>query len=229
MLSFHGPSPRLCDGFTCREVLRVGGLSALGLSLPGLLRARTASAARPARPARRRTALSCFCWAAPHNIRRGIRSRMRRPRFAASSGRPTPTSQASAFARFCRVWPVRPISFACSAPFRRGTTAHSSSGYYMLTGVPHAPLNVENANPGVPNDWPCLGGLVRRLRGDRGGLPGAVRLPMHIYNTDGSVWPGQDAGFLGRSSDPWLFRCDPAHRTCAFPSLLSRPMFPPIA
>jgi hypothetical protein len=91
-----------------------------------------------------------------------------------------------------------------------GDNAHSSSGYYMLTGVPHAPKNAENVNPGPPNDWPTLGALVRRLRGDRAGLPGAVRLPMHIFNTDSSVWPGQDAGFLGRSSDPWLFRCDPA-------------------
>ena len=45
-----------------------------------------------------------------------------------------------------------------------GDNAHSSSGYYMLTGVPHAPMNVENANPGAPNDWPNLGAVVRRLR-----------------------------------------------------------------
>ena len=81
--------------------------------------------------------------------------------------------------------------------------AHSSSGYAMLTGVPHSPKNAENVNPGPPNDWPTLGAIVRRLRGDSGGLPGAVRLPMHIFNTDNSVWPGQDAGFLGRASDPW--------------------------
>jgi hypothetical protein len=31
-----------------------------------------------------------------------------------------------------------------------------------------------------------------------------VTLPHRIFNTDGSVWPGQDAGFLGRSADPWL-------------------------
>jgi hypothetical protein len=91
-----------------------------------------------------------------------------------------------------------------------GDNAHSSSGYYMLTGVPHAPMNVENANPGAPNDWPSIPALVRRLRPDRGGLPSAVRLPMHIFNTDGSVWPGQDGGFLGRANDPWLFRCEPA-------------------
>src|SRR5581483_3984719 len=91
-----------------------------------------------------------------------------------------------------------------------GDNAHSSSGYYMLTGVPHSPTNRENVNPGPPNDWPTLGALVRRLRGDRDGLPSAVRLPMHIFNTDQSVWPGQDAGFLGRSAAPWLFRCEPA-------------------
>ncbi len=40
-------------------------------------------------------------------------------------------------------------------------------------------------------------------------LPAAVRLPQRIFNTDGSVWPGQDAGFLGRAADPWLLHCEP--------------------
>jgi hypothetical protein len=88
--------------------------------------------------------------------------------------------------------------------------AHSSSGYYMLTGQPHQPMNVENANPGAPNDWPTVGGVVQRLRGKQASLPAAVRLPHRIFNTDGSIWPGQDAGFLGRGADPWLFRCEPA-------------------
>ena len=37
-----------------------------------------------------------------------------------------------------------------------------------------------------------------------GAMPASVTLPHRIFNTDGSVWPGQDAGFLGRSADPWL-------------------------
>src|SRR5207244_2727041 len=107
-----------------------------------------------------------------------------------------------------------------------GDNAHSSSGYAMLTGVPHNPLNAENVNPGPPNDWPTLGAVVRRLRGDRGGLPGAVRLPMHIFNTDSSVWPGQDAGFLGRNSDPWLFRCEPAAAAFRVPEFTLAPDVP---
>ena len=79
----------------------------------------------------------------------------------------------------------------------------------MMTGRPHQPQNVENANPGPPNDWPTLGALVQSLRRGPGPLPGAVRLPMRIFNTDGSVWPGQDSGFLGRVANPWLFTCKP--------------------
>ncbi len=75
--------------------------------------------------------------------------------------------------------------------------AHSSSGYWMLTGYPHAPKNSENALPGAPNDWPCLGAVVRSLKGDRGSLPGAVRLPEEIWNTGRLPWPGQTAGWLG--------------------------------
>src|SRR3974377_2070691 len=43
MWTFHVAGPRLCDGLTRREWLRVGGLSALGLSLPSLLAARPAA------------------------------------------------------------------------------------------------------------------------------------------------------------------------------------------
>src|SRR5207244_2005393 len=42
MLSLHDQPSRLCDGVSRREWLRVGGLSALGLSLPALLEARHA-------------------------------------------------------------------------------------------------------------------------------------------------------------------------------------------
>ena len=80
----------------------------------------------------------------------------------------------------------------------------------MLTGQPHAPMNAENANPGFPNDFPNIGAMSRRLLSPRGQLPGAVRLPHRIFNTDGSVWPGQDAGFLGQAVEPWLLNCQPA-------------------
>ena len=90
-----------------------------------------------------------------------------------------------------------------------GDNAHSSSGYFMLTGVPHSPMNVENANPGAPNDWPNIAAVVRRMRGDsRRPAGGRAPADAHLQHRQ-SVWPGQDAGFLGRGVDPWLFRCEP--------------------
>jgi hypothetical protein len=87
--------------------------------------------------------------------------------------------------------------------------AHSSSGYYMLTGHAHQPMNAENVNPGPPNNYPSVGAIMRRLKTAGPGLPTSITLPNRIFNTDGSVWPGQDGGFLGHGADPWLFTCQP--------------------
>jgi hypothetical protein len=81
--------------------------------------------------------------------------------------------------------------------------------YYMTTGYPHQPVGAENARPGAPNDWPCLGALVNRVL-PGGGLPAAVTLPEQSANDGNLAWPGQDAGFLGRAADPWLVTCDPS-------------------
>src|SRR5579872_5011606 len=44
MFALHDRSSRLCDGVSRRELIRVGGLSVLGLSLPSLLQARVQTA-----------------------------------------------------------------------------------------------------------------------------------------------------------------------------------------
>ncbi len=200
-----------------REWMRVGGLSAIGLSLPQWLAARASGAG--GKPARAKRCIVLFFLGGPPQH---------------STWDPKPDAPAEVRGEFAPIDTVVP-GMRLGSLFPRlakqadklcllravstGDNAHSSSGYAMLTGVPHAPLNAEGVNPGAPNDYPTLAALVRKLRGDRDGLPGAVRLPMHIFNTDNSVWPGQDAGFLGRSSDPWLFRCEPAAPTFAVPEL----------
>lgn len=198
-------SARLCDGLTRREVLRVGGLSALGLSLPDVLRARAVAPAT----GKAKSCIILFLMGGPPQHSTWDPKPDAPPEIRGEFG-PIDTSVpgiriSSLLPRLARQAEKLAILRAVST----GDNAHSSSGYYMLTGVPHQPMQVENANPGAPNDWPNIGAIVRRLRGDHGGLPSAVRLPMHIFNTDQSVWPGQDAGFLGRVTDPWLFRCEP--------------------
>ncbi len=200
-----GRAVRLCDGWSRREWLRVGGLAALGLSLPQLWQGRASSKLT----VRAKNCIILFLTGGPPQH---------------STWDPKPEAPAEVRGEFGPIATnVTGIRISCLFPrlasqadkwclLRAVSTtdnAHSSSGYYMLTGVPHQPKEVENANPGAPNDWPNIGAIVRQVRGDRNGLPAAVRLPMHIFNTDQSVWPGQDAGFLGRAADPWLFRCQP--------------------
>lgn len=100
-----------------------------------------------------------------------------------------------------------------------GDNAHSSSGYQMLTGVPHIPLNAESVTAKAPNLWPCADAIVRSLRPARNGLPPAVVLPEHIWNDGNFPWPGQDAGFLGQKFDPWLIHCDPSSPQFKVPAL----------
>ncbi|HUR55395.1 MAG TPA: DUF1501 domain-containing protein, partial [Gemmataceae bacterium] len=194
-----------------REALRVGGLSALGLTLPDLLRARAASVREAASGGgKAKNCIVVFLMGGPPQHSTWDPKPDAPPEVRGEFG-PTDTNVPGV--RICSLLP-KLARHADKLAILRGVStddnAHSSSGYYMLTGVKHNPPNAENVNPGPPNDWPNIGSLVRRLRGDTGGLPAAVRLPMHIFNTDSSVWPGQDAGFLGRAVDPWLFRCEPA-------------------
>ena len=213
MFTFRAPPTKLCDGLSRREVLRVGGLTVGGLSLASLLgQSQSADAAGQLKGSGGK-AKSCIIlfllggppqhstWDPKPDAPKEVQGEIgpiatKVPGIQVGELMPKLAEQAD------KLCVLRAVS--------TGDNAHSSSGYYMMTGRPHAPQNVENANPGPPNDWPNMGGILNRLTTTTGELPTAVRLPMHIFNTDGSTWPGQDAGFLGRAADPWMFRCQPA-------------------
>jgi hypothetical protein len=207
MLSIFDAPTRLCDGLSRREILRAGSLGALGLAAPF---GRFALASPPRGDAPARACIVLFLLGGPPQH---------------STWDPKPLAPAEVRGNFgviptnvpgiqiCELLPRMAQVMDKVALLRAvvtGDNAHSSSGYYMMTGVPHVPMNMENANPGAPNDWPTMGAVLQHLATGTRLLPPSVRLPMHIYNTDGSVWPGQDSGWLGHAADPWLFRCEPA-------------------
>lgn len=215
MLSVTTRPVRLCDRYSRRELLRIGALGAASVSLANLMRGRGASAQAPEAATSRAfgRAKSCIVlflmggppqhstWdpkpAAPAEVR--------------GEFKPIPTTVPG-----MEIGELLPKTAALGKHLcllravRTGDNAHSSSGYYMLTGQPHSPMNMENANPGAPNNWPNFGSVIRRLASGPSTLPAAVRLPHQIFNTDGSIWPGQDGGALGRTADPWMFKCEPA-------------------
>lgn len=211
MLSFRGRDTRLCDGISRREWLRIGGLSAFGLNLSQLAEARTATSATGLDRSfgKAKSCIVLFMLGGP-------------PQHETWDPKPdAPQEVRGDFGTIAtatpglRVGELMPQTAALTdriAVLRAMATddnAHSSSGYWMLTGYPHAPKNQENALPGFPNDWPSMAAVVRHLKGDQGSLPGSIRMPEEIWNTGHIVWPGQDAGWLGAQADPWLVTCDP--------------------
>lgn len=215
MIRLLGPGSRLCDGLNRREVLRIGslGLVGSGLSLPALaagpLGGSPSLNAGDASFGRAKSCILLFLiggppqhstWDpkpdAPAEIRGDFRPIATRvPGLSFSELMPATARVAD------KVCVLRAMS--------TGDHAHSSSGYYMLTGRPHQPMNVEDVNPGAPNDSPSLGAVIGALASGRSALPPSATLPQKIMNTGGSTWPGQDAGFLGKVLDPWLLNALP--------------------
>lgn len=221
MFSILDRNIRLCDGVNRREMLRVGGLGACGLSMPSLLNAAADPAAEPVGGSfgRAKRCIVLFLLGGPPQHETWD------PKPDAPAevrGEFSPIDSATPGLRVGELMPLTAKLTDRIAVLRAVSTAdnaHSSSGYWMLTGYPHAPMNQENALHGPPNDWPCVGAVVRHLRGDTASLPGAVRLPEEIWNTGHIVWPGQDAGWLGDNADPWLLTCDPNKPDFKIPDL----------
>jgi Protein of unknown function (DUF1501) len=209
MLSLHHPGARLCDGWTRREWLRVGGLGAFGLTLPGLLAAREAQAAAGKRRGKARACIVLFFLGGPpqHDT---WDPKPEAPAEIRGDLKPIATATPGLLVGELMPRTARLMDqIAILRAMHTGDNAHSSSGYFMTTGKAHQPLGVENAKPGPPNNWPSLGAVVRRLWAGPSPLPPAMTLPEQSANDGNRTWPGQDAGFLGRSADPWLLNCTP--------------------
>lgn len=220
MLSLPDPSDRRIDPISRREWLRIGGTALGGLSLAGMANRSNSLAASPIPSFGRAKSVIVFgllggpaqheTWDPKPNASKEIRGE-----FGSISTR-TPGLLVG------ELMPRTALLTDRIAVLRAMVTndnAHSSSGYQMLTGIPHAPMGVENATPKPPNVAPSMGALARYLVPDRGGLPSAVTLPEHLWNDGGINWPGQDAGELGHRYDPWLIHCDPSEETFKVPGL----------
>lgn len=221
MLKINDSRYQLCDGVTRREAIRVGGLGAAGLSLPQLIQGRQANASNSSGLAFGKAKSVILFWLtggppqhetwdpkpnAPAEIRGG---------FGAISTKTPGYFMGELMPKTAQLTDRIAVMRAVVS----GDRSHSSSGYQMLTGVPHVPLSRENATAKAPNLWPSLGAIVRTQKPDQGGLPAAITLPRHIANVGEILWPGQDAGFLGRQYNPWLLTCDPSAPDFSVPDL----------
>src|SRR3569623_3177316 len=127
MLSLCDRGPRLCDGFSRREMLRAGGLSALGLSLPQLLRAAGNDSAR--KPAKS-CFLLCLMGGAPQHSTWDPKPQA--PAEVRGEFGPIDTNVSGIqFASLMSGLSQHADKLAVLRAVSTGDNAHSSSGYYM--------------------------------------------------------------------------------------------------
>src|SRR6185369_751725 len=216
-LSVRGPGPRLCDGMSRREALRVGGLSALGLSLPGLLAARSAARGGVRGFGRAKSCIILWMTGGPSQHETWDP----KPDAPAEVRGPfRPISTRLPGLQVCELMPrtARIVDRLCVLRgFHTNNDGHSGGTYELLTGMEHPRGKGDNIGNASRTDAPTLGAIVKRFRPAIPGLPTSVVLPQLVANVP--EWPGQHAGFLGSEWDPWLLRCDVAAPNFQLPEL----------
>lgn len=229
MFSLHDRSVKLCDRLSRRELMRIGGLNLLGLSLPALLHARSkASLTQSKDPTfgRAKNVIFLYLQGGP-------------PQHETFDPKPdAPVEIRGAFQpiatnvpgiHFCELLPRTAALADKLAVVRSMATddnVHSSSGYWVLTGYKHDPTSAREIKA---TDWPYLGSIVKMLR-PSAVLPAlsTVWIP-DIMRLNDNVQPaGQTAGFLGPRWNPEKFVCDPSSPDFHIDDFDLQPEIPPL-
>lgn len=218
MLSLIDPTASLTDRVSRREWLRIGGLSSIGMSLPGLLRAGE-SPKRPATQPKLAADLGATFGKAKNVIYLWLQGGP--PQHETFDPKPdAPVEIRGPFQpiatnvpgiRFCELLP-RTASYADKLAVVRSLSTrddnHDVSGYWLLTGYPYGPGSARRIKP---TDWPYFGSIVKMLKPSEK-LPAltSVWIPDMMRLNDNVTPAGQTAGFLGKMWEPERFVGDPA-------------------
>src|SRR5262245_22916903 len=217
MLSLLDSTASLLDRVSRREWLRIGGLSALGVSLADVLRARETPP--PVATPKLAGDLGSTFGKAKNVIYLWLQGgppqhetfdpKPEAPAEIRGPFKPIATNVPGI--RFCELLP-RTARYADKLAVVRSLSTrddnHDVSGYWLLTGYPYGPGSARQIKPG---DWPYFGSIVKMLKPSER-LPAytSVWLPDVMRLNDNVTPAGQTAGFLGKRWEPQRLVCDPS-------------------
>lgn len=199
------------SGVTRRHALEVGALALAGLSFPSYLGNK--AVAKPLIRngfGRAKSCILIFQWGGPSHLdtwdpKPEAPDAIRGPFAAIDTA--TPRMRISEhFPRLAK----RTQSLAIVRSMTHDDPAHLSTAHRVLTGHLAPTINSDAAGPS-PNDSPHLGALVARCRPTPGAIPSAVTMPWTVAHpaAPGGKAPGQNAGWLGKSFEPFRVDGDP--------------------
>jgi hypothetical protein len=187
---------------TRRDMLQVGSIGLMGLSLADL----ESAAAAPAHGRRRqRSVIYIFLSGglsqhesfdpkpdAPDNIR----------------GEFSPIQTRTPGVLICEHLPrlaARSHKWAIVRSLSHPSNDHSLGHHIMLTGRSERPLGFNPSRP-EPSDFPSITAVAGNVLGQGPELPSAAVLPYNYTHHSGRIVPGQFAGMMGSRHDPWVLQ-----------------------
>lgn len=217
MLSIPGRTGRTCDGYSRRELLRVGGAGLIGLSLPQFLAwkalaADTKTEGMPKAFGAAKSVIMLFLqggpshidiWdpkpEAPANIRgefKPIKTKV--PGILISETMPMMAEQMD------KVTLIRSMSYTPSGLFN-----HTAAIYQMMTGwAPDKVSPSGQLEPPSPRDFPHMACQISKLKPLDGPMLPFVEMPRPLQESN-VIGKGGAAGFLGKAYDPYRLYQDP--------------------
>src|SRR6266571_578697 len=218
MLSIPGKKGRTCDGWTRRELLRVGGAAMLGLSLPEFLSLEALASTPPAAKAGKdgfgnaRSVILIYLQGGPSHIDiwdpkpdapANIRGEFKAIPTKVSGIQLSETMPLLA-QQIDKATLIRSVSYTPAGLFN-----HTAAMYQMLTGeTPDRVSPSGQLEPPSPADYPNAGSHISKLKPlDEPMLP-FVMMPRPLQESN-VIGKAGTAGFLGRAYDPYYFYQDP--------------------
>ena len=202
-------SVRFCDGMSRRDFLHAGSLAMLGLGLPGL---KTLEARGAVDRGRDMNCIMLFLVGGPSQLDTWD-PKPEAPEEIRGPFRPIETNVPGI--RVTEIFPklagiMDKVALVRSV-YHQATAVHDTGHQMMQTGRLYGNGAIQ---------YPHMGSVLSFLEGPRNDVPPHVLLPRPIGNTGGNMPHGQDAGFLGKTHDPFVLNADPNAKDFKVPDLL---------
>ena len=179
-------SPRRCDGVSRRDLIRIGGLSALGLGLGGLFRLRNASAAGSPLETKAKSCILIWLDGGPSHLET-FDPKPDAPEEVRGPLETIATNVAGVrigecFERTSQVMDKLAIVRSMTSPLGE----HNFGTHYLMTGYMPSPAL----------EYPTFGATVTQVRNQAGVLPPHIAVPTFSGNVTGN-------GFLPSATAPF--------------------------
>lgn len=218
MLSIPGQVGATCDGVSRREFLRVGGAGLFGLSLGSILQLQAMGQVAPAGRSKSgwgqaKSVILIFLQGGPSHIDiwdpKPEAAKEIRGDFKAINTNVKGIQLSEVMPKLAKVMDratlIRSLNYTPAGLFN-----HTAAIYQMMTGyTPDRVSPSGQLEPPAPNDFPCIGSQVSKIKPSEGSMLPFVMLPRPLQESN-VIGKGGTAGFLGPAYDPYYMYQDPA-------------------